>query len=243
MLSIIFRLGEILMIKKELNLKSNKEKALILQKFFKTGIGEYGEKDIFIGVSVPEIRKISKKFQSLSYDKIIILLNSKIHEERMAALFIMINRYKKKNSSEKKKIFEIYLKNINNINNWDLVDVSCSHIIGNYLIDKPRDILYDFADSNNLWKKRISIVSTLTFIKNNDYCDTLKISKKLLKDGHDLIHKACGWMLREVGKRDLEKLENFLDLNYNEIPRTMLRYSIEKFSDNKRKYYLYLKNK
>lgn len=243
MLSIIFRLGEILMIKKELNLKSNKEKALILQKFFKTGIGEYGEKDIFIGVSVPEIRKISKKFQSLSYDKIIILLNSKIHEERMAALFIMINRYKKKNSSEKKKIFEIYLKNINNINNWDLVDVSCSHIIGNYLIDKPRDILYDFADSNNLWKKRISIVSTLTFIKNNDYCDTLKISKKLLKDNHDLIHKACGWMLREVGKRDLEKLENFLDLNYNEIPRTMLRYSIEKFSDNKRKYYLYLKNK
>jgi len=232
--------------KLELELKkySDKERAVLLQRFFKTGIGEYGEGDVFLGITVPDQRKISKEFKNLTLTEIQELLNSKIHEKRLIALLILIEQFdkadKEDNEKLKKGIFDFYLKNAKNnkINNWDLVDLSAPNIVGNFLIDKDRGVLYQLASSDNLWEKRISIISTYSFIRKNQFEDTLKISKILLKDSHDLIHKAVGWMLREVGKKDEAILEKFLKENYKTMPRTMLRYSIEKFDENKRKRYL-----
>lgn len=223
---------------KDLNKLKNPNKAKILQRFFKTKKGEYGEGDIFIGITMPKQREIAKKHVKTDLKTIQKLLNSKIHEHRMTALLILTYKFEKSNSVEKKEIFDLYIKNYFNINNWDLVDVSAHKIIGKYLLNKNRKSLFEFANSNNLWKKRISIVATFTFIKNNDYSDTLKISKILLKDKHDLIHKATGWMLREVGKKDQVVEENFLKKHYKIMPRTMLRYAIEKFEETKRKKYL-----
>lgn len=223
-------------IKKEINESANKNKARILQKFFKTGKGEYGEGDIFLGLKSEQIKNIAKKYKKISLDKIQILLNSKIHEERVCALRILVHQYEK--TKNKKGIFNFYLKNSKKINNWDLVDLSAPNIVGDYLLDKNKKILYKFANSKNLWQKRISIISTFTFIRNNKFEDTLKISKILLKDEHDLIHKAIGWMLREVGKRDKKILKKFLKENYNKIPRTTLRYAIEKFDEKERKIWL-----
>jgi len=225
-------------LKKELKEISSPKQAKILQRFFKTGRGEYGEGDIFLGVKVPAQRKIADKFQELSLEDLEKLLNSKIHEHRMTTLFILIEQYKKANESGKKKIFGFYLKNTKNINNWDLVDLSAPKIVGDYLLDKPRNILYKLAKSNNLWERRIAIISTWIIIKNNEFEDTLKISKVLLKDKHDLIHKAVGWMLREVGKKDQKIEEEFLQKHYLKMPRMMLRYAIEKFEENRRKFYL-----
>lgn len=231
-------------LEKTLKEKSNPSKAKLLQRFFKTGRGEYGEGDIFLGIMVPEQRKIAKEFNDLTIKDIDELLNSKIHEKRMIALFILIQKYDKasKNNEEnlKKEIFDFYLKNANknNINNWDLVDLSAPNIIGDYLIDKNREILYQLARSSNLWGKRIAILSTAAFIRQGDFNDILKISEILLKDRHDLIHKAVGWMLREVGKRDVKILEGFLKKYYKKMPRTMLRYAIEKFDKEKRDKYL-----
>lgn len=225
-------------LKKELKESSNSKQAKILQRFFKTGKGEYGEGDIFLGVKVPDQRKMAGNFRELSLENLEKLLNSKIHEHRMTALFILIKKYKKVNSQEKKIIFDFYLKNIKNINNWDLVDISAPKIIGDYLLEKPKKILCQFAKSKNLWKRRIAIISTHTFIRNNKFDDTLRISKILLTDKHDLIHKAVGWMLREAGKRDQKIEEEFLKKHYSKMPRTMLRYAIEKFDEKKRKFYL-----
>ena len=232
-------------LKKELEKLSNPKQAKIFQRFFKTKKHEYGEGDVFLGVYVPKQRKIVKKFEELPLKNLQKLLNSKIHEHRMCALFILIKQYEKANplsisgEQKKKTIFNFYLKNAkNNINNWDLVDLSAPKIIGNYLLDKPRDILYNLAKSKNLWERRIAIVSTFAFIKNNEFVDALKISKILVSDEHDLIHKAVGWMLREVGKRDQETEEKFLKKYYSQMPRIMLRYSIEKFDEKKRKSYL-----
>jgi 3-methyladenine DNA glycosylase AlkD len=166
------------------------------------------------------------------------LLNSKIHEHRLVSLFILMDKYKKGDSILKKKIYQLYLKNAKKVNNWDLVDLSAPRIVGDFLLDKKRDILYKLARSKNLWEKRISILSTFMFIYHNQYDDTLKISKILLKDKHDLIHKAVGWALREVGKRDIKLLEKFLKKHVKEMPRTMLRYAIEKFPEKKRLSYL-----
>lgn len=225
-------------LKTELDFFADKEKAKILQGFFKTGEGEYGEGDIFLGIKVPVQRKFAEKYFSLPLLKIQELLNSKIHEYRLTALLILIKKYNKSNEQEKANIFNFYLKNTQNINNWDLIDLSAPHIVGNFLQDKKRKVLYDLAESKNLWKKRIAIISTFNFIRKNEFQDTLTISEILLNDKHDLIHKAVGWMLREIGKRDLETLEKFLKFNYKKMPRTMLRYAIEKFPEEKRRRYL-----
>jgi 3-methyladenine DNA glycosylase AlkD len=224
-------------LKKELRKKANQEKAKLLQGFFKTGPGEYGEGDIFLGVIVPETRKTAVKFKSLPLNDVAALLKSKIHEERLCALLLLVHNYEK-HKEKREEIYKFYLKNIKYINNWDLVDLSCHKIVGDYLKDKDKSILYKLAKSNNLWERRIAIISTARFIHHHNFEDTINISELLLKDKHDLIHKAVGWMLREMGKRDIKPLLNFLNKHYKTMPRTMLRYSIEKLPDKQRKQYL-----
>ncbi len=223
-------------LKNELKKLSDPSQAKILQRFFKTGKGEYGEGDVFLGIKVPVLRKIAGKYRDLSLKDTEALLNSGIHEHRMVAIFILVRKYNREEN--KKEIFNLYLANTDNINNWDLVDLSAPHIVGDYLLDKPRGILYKLAKSRKLWEKRISILSTFTFIRNGRYEDTLKISEILLFDSHDLIHKGVGWMLRELGKRDRDTEEAFLDKYYRKMPRTMLRYAIEKFDEERRRHYL-----
>lgn len=208
--------------------------------FFKTGRGEYGEGDKFLGITVPNQRKIAKQYKDANLETIQQLLQSTHHEYRMTALLILTYKYAKADEKLKKQIYKFYIKNIQYINNWDLVDVTCPRIVGEYLLYKPeqRKILYTLAKSKNLWKKRIAIISTFTFIRNKEYTDSLKLAQILLHDTHDLIHKAVGWMLREVGNKNLEAEEQFLKRYYKEMPRTMLRYAIEKFPHKKRMYYL-----
>ncbi len=184
-----------------------------MARFFKTGKGQYGEGDIFLGIKVPESREIAKKFKDIFIKEIQELLNSKIHEHRLIALFVLIEKYKKESEERKKKIFDFYLKNTKNINNWDLVDLSAPNIVGNFLLErkKERKILYSLAKSKNIWERRIAILATFAFIRDDQFDDILKISEMLLKDDHDLIHKAVGWMLREVGKRDYVKEKVFLN--------------------------------
>jgi len=207
-------------------------------RFFKTGKGQYGEGDRFLGITVPEARKVAKKFKDLPLLEVKKLLESKIHEHRFVALEILVFKYEASLETEKKKIVNFYLKNRKFVNNWDLVDTSSYPILGNWLLDKDREILYKLAKSKNLWDKRIAIVSTFEFIRSNQFEDTLKISEILLNDKHDLIHKASGWMLREVGKKSQPTLENFLKKHSKNMPRTMLRYAIEKFPEERRKGWL-----
>lgn len=216
----------------------NPTKAKGFYRFFKTGKGEYGEGDEFLGLTVPQQRGIAKKYLHLSLKDLQALLSNKIHEYRLTALIILMHKYKKADEKLKKEIFDLYLKNTKNINNWDLIDLSAPSIIGDYLLERNRLILYKLAKSSSLWEKRISILSTFTFIKNKQYEDSLKIAEILLKDSHDLIHKAVGWMLRELGKKDQNLEESFLKKYYQTMPRTMLRYAIEKFDEKKRKFYL-----
>jgi len=225
-------------LQKELRKKKNPEQAKLLQRFFKTGPGEYGQGDIFLGLTVPQVRKLSKKYKTLSLKEVKKVLTSKIHEERLAALLILIEIFEKGDENKRKQIVDFYLEHTKYINNWDLVDVSAHKIIGVYLKNKNRKILYKLAKSKSLWEKRIAIISTFSFISENDFSDTLKISKILLKDKHDLIHKAVGWALREVGKRSQADEEKFLKKYYKKMPRTMLRYAIERFEEKKRKKYL-----
>lgn len=226
------------LIRKETRSFANPDKAKLLQRFFKTGKGEYAEGDLFLGIVVPIQRKISRKYLQISFTELKELLASKYHEERLIALLILVERFRKAYENEKETIVKFYLDNRKGINNWDLVDLSAPKILGEYLIDKDRKILFRFAKSNDLWEKRISALSTYAFIKNNDFEDALKIFKILLNDQHDLIHKAVGWMLRELGKMDLITEEKFLKEHYRTMPRTMLRYAIEKFPEKKRKAYL-----
>jgi len=225
-------------IRKKIQKQKNPTQAIILQRFFKTGKGEYGEGDVFYGIKVPVQRTIAKQFKDLSLDAVKSLILSKVHEERLIAAFILVDQFNRGDEKKKKNILNFYLKNRKGINNWDLVDLSAPKIIGAYLIDKEKDLLYKFARSKDLWEKRIAIISTQTFIRKYSFEDTLKISKILLNDKHDLIHKAVGWMLREVGNRDLQTEEEFLKKHYKLMPRTMLRYAIEKFPELKRKAYL-----
>ena len=225
-------------IKKDLSQLSDPERAKNLSWFFKTGKGQYGEGDVFLGITVPEQRKVAKKYIDLSLNDLQELLNSKIHEHRFTALVILISKYRKAEESSKKEIFDFYLRNTKNINNWDLVDLSAPRIIGDYLLNKDRTTLFKLARSNILWERRISILSTFTFIDNCDFEDALSISELLLHDEHDLIHKAVGWALREIGKRDQNVEEKFLTKQYPNLPRTMLRYAVEKFDEKKRKKYL-----
>ena len=217
---------------------SNNEQGIFLQRFFKTGKGEYGEGDIFAGIKVPVSRKIANQFKDLGFTDLQKIIKSKIHEERLITLFILVAKYKKADEREKEKIFNFYIKNIRYVNNWDLVDLSAEKIIGAYLTDKDKRLLFDLVNSNSIWERRIAIMSTFYFIKANQFAATLKISELLLKDKHDLIHKAVGWMLREIGKRDIQAEEIFLQKYYKKMPRTMLRYAIEKFPETKRLDYL-----
>ena len=207
-------------------------------RFFKTGPGEYGEGDMFLGIRVPVTRKVARKFRELPFEQTLELLKSKYHEERLLALFMLVAIFKKGDEAEQKKIYEAYLNHTDFINNWDLVDSSAHQIIGGYLLKRDRKPLYRLAKSKSLWERRISVIATYTFIKREDFTDTVKLSEILLTDGEDLMHKAVGWMLREVGKLDLEIEENFLRKHYKKMPRTMLRYAIEKFEEGKRQGYL-----
>lgn len=227
-------------IKQALQNLSNPSKAKILQWFFKTGKWQYGEWDIFLGITVPEQRKVVKKyFKEITFPELQELLNSEIHEYRFVALETLVFKYKKWDEKFKKDIFDFYISNTAHINNWDLVDLSAPHIVGNYLLDKNRNILYKLAISSDLWEKRIAILSTFEFIKKWEYVDCFAISEILLQDTHDLIQKAVWWMLREVGKRIWEDIEElFLLKHYKQMPRTMLRYAIERFEESKRKKYL-----
>src|SRR3989304_4111946 len=218
--------------------QANPEQAKVYLRFFKTGKGEYGEGDEFLGIKVPVSRKIAKEFKDLALPEIQELLNSKVHEERLIALFILTEQYRRKDFEQKKVIYDFYLKNLKRVNNWDLVDLSAEKIIGAYLFEKDKQILFRLARSKNLWDRRIAIMSTFHFIKNGLYDMTFEIADKLLQDEHDLIHKAVGWMLREIGNRDLKSEEAFLKKQYKNMPRTMLRYAIEKFPEKKRQSYL-----
>jgi 3-methyladenine DNA glycosylase AlkD len=223
----------------ELQKLKNPQKAKDLTRFFKCGKGEYGEGDIFWGIIVPNQRIIAKKyFLNADLADVQKLLKRPIHEHRLTGLFILVYKFEKADEKTRQKIYSLYLKNARRVNNWDLVDLSAPKIVGVYLLNKDRKILYNLARSKNLWEKRIAILATATFIRNDQFDDTLKISKILLKDTHDLIHKAVGWMLREIGKRDLKAEEKFLQKYYKVMPRTTLRYAIEKFPEKKRKYYL-----
>ena len=208
------------------------------QRFFKTAPGQYGHGDLFLGLRVPALRKKAKTLQTLPLSEIKHLLYSEYHEVRLFSLFILVLQYSKSTKKEKEKIYIFYLENIDKINNWDLVDSSAHYIVGPWLKEKPRDILFSLAHSEKLWSRRIAIISTFHFIKNNDFKDTFELSNILLTDTEDLIHKAVGWMLREVGKRNTIQLEHYLSTRYKSMPRTMLRYSIEKFPEKTRQAYL-----
>ncbi|MFA6513583.1 MAG: DNA alkylation repair protein [Patescibacteria group bacterium] len=225
-------------LQQELLDSADSEKAKNLVWFFKTGKWEYGEGDKFLGITVPHLREISKKYQGLQLNYLQSLLNSNIHEYRLSALMVLRFKYEKADLKAKAEIFKFYLKNTKKINNWDLVDLSCHYILGDWLLDKDRKVLYKLANSKNLWEKRISIISTFAFIRHNQFVDTLKISEILLNDKHDLIHKAVGWALREIGKKNKETEIKFLNKYYKAMPRTMLRYAIEKFSDKEKRFYL-----
>ncbi len=218
--------------------QANPEDISILQRFFKTGPGEYGEGDRFIGVRVPATRRVARQFCDLSLTDTQTLLQSSIHEERLLALILLVEKFKRATPEEQKKIYKIYLSHTKTINNWDLVDTSAEHIVGAYLCNRSRALLTRLAQSDSLWERRIAIMATFHFIKQNDFDDTLNIARMLLTDQEDLIHKAVGWMLREIGNRNRECEEAFLRRHYRNMPRTMLRYAIEKFPEERRQAYL-----
>jgi 3-methyladenine DNA glycosylase AlkD len=226
-------------LKSELLSISDPHKAAGLKRFFKTAKGQYGEGDIFIGVTVPQLRKISFQYSGIPAEEAILLLHSPVHEERLVALFILIKKFDKGGENEKEWIYNNYLGSTSWINNWDLVDLSADKIVGEYLYDKQKDILYKLAKSSSLWERRISIIATFNFIKKGNCEETFKISEMLLNDKHDLIHKAAGWMLREAGKRCSEDLlKQFLSRYCRIMPRTMLRYAIERMPEETRKAFL-----
>ena len=226
-------------IKEEFQKLSSKTRADHSSRFFKTGKGEYSYKDKFIGVRTPDIYKIANKYKKdITISDILYFLQSEIHNYRFLALDFLKYRYNKGNRTEKKEIVKLYLDNIRYVNNWDLVDISAPHILGDYLLDKDRKILYELVKKDYLWSNRIAIISTFAFIRNNEYDDTLRIAKLLLNHEHDLIHKAVGWMLREIWKRDSKTAEEFIKNNYEKMPRTTLRYAIEKMEEKKRKTFL-----
>ncbi len=208
------------------------------QRYFKTGKGEYGEGDKFLGIRIPVLRKLLKQCKTTSLTQTLSLLKSRYHEERLFALLLLVEKFKRADADEKAAIYQAYLNNTKHINNWDLVDSSASQIVGAYLQDKDKIPLYQLAKSNDLWQRRIAVIATVQLIKNKQFDDTLKIASLLLKDKHDLIHKAVGWMLREIGKRDQAVEKAFLDKHGQQMPRTMLRYAIERFPQKERQRYL-----
>lgn len=220
---------------------ASEEKRKVQLRFFKTGVGEYGYGDEFLGVMVPQVRVIVKEvWKDISLEEIETLLHSPYHETRLTALLLLVKIYEAKEASNdiKEKVFEIYTSNTDYINNWDLVDLSAPNIVGQHLLNKDCSLLYEFAQSNHLWKQRIAVVATLTFIRKGEFTHTYSLAKLFMDTKHDLMKKAVGWMLREAGKRDVTRLRNFLNEYKNVMPRTMLRYAIEKFSSEERKEFM-----
>lgn len=224
-------------LRKELKKLSDTKKAAAMQKFFKTGEGEYAFGDVFIGLSVPYSRKLAIKYKDMTFEDLYKLIRSEIHEERLIALLIMVYNFQQDEMLQR-RIYEFYVKNIKFVNNWDLVDLSSDKIMGGYLIDKPKNILYKLAKSKIVWERRIAIVATFSFIKNGMFDDAISIAEILIDDDNDLIQKAVGWMLREVGKRNPELEVKFLDKHHKDMGRTALRYSLEKFPEKTRKTYM-----
>ncbi len=225
-------------LKSDLRAVALPEKAAFFPRFFKTGPGEYGEGDQFLGVKVPEQRKIAKRYQRLPLDQVSLLLDSPFHEERLTALFILIHQFLKGSEREQEQIFDLYVEKRARVNNWDLVDSSAHHILGAWLEHRNRDLLDQWARQGGLWERRIAIIATFRYLRQNEFADSLRIAEILLEDDHDLIHKAVGWTLREVGKRDLEVEKAFLEAHGPKMPRTALRYAIERFPNAERKEYL-----
>lgn len=207
-------------------------------RFFKTGPGQYGEGDRFRGIRVPALRGLAKKYQETSLPDAARLLGSPFHEDRLLALLILVRLYAKGDEAERSEVYDLYLKSTGFINNWDLVDASAEHVVGAHLWERERAPLYRLAASGSLWERRISVVATFHFIRRREYAETLRLARLLLSDAEDLIQKAVGWMLREVGKRELAAEENFLLENYRTMPRVMLRYAIERFPEERRRQYL-----
>lgn len=227
--NIVKFMDKLLQLKKDLKKAADPQRAKNLLRFFKTGKGEYGEGDVFLGIMVPQSRKIAIKFKDLNFISIETLLKSKFHEERLVALLILVHNFEKGDDGIRKQIYDFYLNNTKHINNWDLVDLSAPNIVGAHLLDKGRGILHKLVKSKNIWGRRIAVLATFQFIKHNQFNDSLKLAEMLLEDKHDLIHKAVGWMLREVGKRDFKVEDVFLRKYCKQMPRTMLRYAIERF--------------
>jgi 3-methyladenine DNA glycosylase AlkD len=214
------------------------EEAAFLQRFFKTGPGEYGEGDRFLGIRVPVTRKLAREFRALPIDDIERLLHEPWHELRLLAVILLSDRYPSASPREQDAIYRLYLRNTAHINNWDIVDISAPHVVGAHLLHRSRRVLDRLARSRSLWERRIAIIATLRFIREHQFDDTLRIARSLLNDPHDLIHKAGGWMLREVGNRAPARLHEFLDTHAPVMPRTMLRYAIEKLPEESRQQYL-----
>lgn len=231
-------MSDINKVRTELRRAASKKKARVLQRYFKTGPGEYGEGDLFIGIVVPTLRLIALRYTDLSMREIQSLLNSRIHEERTVALFMLVRRFEKADEAQRKIIYNFYLKNRSRVNNWDLVDLSADRIVGGYLYNRSKHPIYKLTRSTSLWDRRIAVLATFHFIKRKEFEHSFKIITSLLKDEEDLMHKACGWMLREIGKRDEKALESYLKKHCRVMPRTMLRYSIERLSEQKRKRYM-----
>ena len=212
--------------------------AKFLQRFFKTAPGEYDEGDRFIGIRVPVTRKLARKFRELPRRAVVALLQSPIHEERLLALIILVNAYQRGDDAERAEIYKLYLAQLDRVNNWDLVDSSAPYLIGPHLLNRSRTTLFRLARSQNLWHRRVAVLATFHFIRAGDFADTLRLAERLRDDEHDLMHKAVGWMLREIGKRDVVVFRKYLDQHAAFMPRTMLRYAIEKLSERERRRYL-----
>jgi 3-methyladenine DNA glycosylase AlkD len=225
-------------ISKRLQKMGDKEDARFLQGFFKTGVGQYGEGDIFLGIRVPALRKLAKEYKALPPEKVLPLLRSPYHEVRLFALILLVNAFAQGDETIQKKIYDLYMANTRYINNWDLVDISAPNIVGAFLLERSKKPLYQLAKSKSLWERRIAVLATFYFIRSNKFADSLKIAGILLRDKEDLIHKAVGWMLREIGKRDIECAELFLQKHCRVMPRTMLRYAIERFIQSKRRMFM-----
>lgn len=225
-------------LEKDLNRLADKERAQHSQRYFKTGPGEYGEGDVFIGIKVPELRRLARQYRNLKRSDLTQLLKSKVHEKRLLALLILVHQFETGNDKQRENIYNYYLKNTRYINNWDLVDSSAHRIVGVWLLKRDKSILKALTKSASIWERRIAIIACFHFIAQEQYGTALQIARQLLKDEHDIIHKAVGWMLREIGKRDLSVEEAFLQQHYHKMPRTMLRYAIERFPEKRRKAYL-----